>query len=440
MFSVILFWTIFTQPHITSLSQPLPSEDSIAIFGSCWDVTTGIDLSVKVTAKIREKEIFLGESNKEGLFDFPISISTSALTFEAKGYRPISMPVSVLGKSVKGDRFRLHFRMIALDSQQVAKPFNSLPGNKSTTPQIDEIPKSHFQVRDAYQGKTLTAKICLTFTRTGRTYCLDTDSTSLPTASFVGELDNIHLKVSAAGFQDYEGTLKTVHNRSGDVFYQIKLLKTVFPVLALNLDAPDGLEVEYRGEGAATAYLPYVKGRPWKEITHENAALGAQSLVAVQPGSNTILGREKYIVVPGLNLKSMHVAGISKKPPLQPETEIVKIATPSPDGRTLYFDQSSYNLRSSTKQTLDSISEFLRSQRNLQAHLTGHTDNVGPRNLNVSLSEYRARVVANYLLQRGVKPGQIIFKWKGPDSPIASNHSEEHKTKNRRVEILFMQK
>ena len=455
MYSLILLLNLFTTQHSVPANHLPVQSDSITIFGSCWDIATGVDLKVRITADVNGKRIFAGESNNEGIFDLPIPASTSELTFEARGYRTIITPIHVLGKSEKGDRFRVYFKMIALDSQQVARPVNSLPKDKTQSAQEDDIPKSHFQVRDAYLGKPLTAKICLTFTRTGRTYCLDTDSTSAPTASFVGDLENIDLKVTANGFQDYEGKLKLSPTQKGDVFYQIKLLKTVTPMLTLSFNSPTHLNIDYVIGG--TTRLPYLKGKPWKDFLLENNPLGESTIVSSIAEGGATLSTDTYHVMPGLNFKAIHVRVRSpqehtvtenkKSQTLLPDLTVKaklteRLPTKTPDlitmgafKTTLYFDQSSYILRTGTKPTLDSISEFLRKQRNFKAQVTGHTDNVGNRNLNISLSEYRARVVANYLQQKGVQPRQIIYKWKGPDLPVASNDKEANRVNNRRVEI-----
>jgi outer membrane protein OmpA-like peptidoglycan-associated protein len=96
-------------------------------------------------------------------------------------------------------------------------------------------------------------------------------------------------------------------------------------------------------------------------------------------------------------------------------------------------------LRNETKTVLDSISRFLPGHPGLIANVTGYTDNVGKKDLNLRLSEYRARVVVNYLKQKGIPENQILFTWKGSESPAASNDTEENKVKNRRVEIRFLE-
>jgi len=53
----------------------------------------------------------------------------------------------------------------------------------------------------------------------------------------------------------------------------------------------------------------------------------------------------------------------------------------------------------------------------------------------MTLAEYRAKVVVNYLKLKGVKPQQTAAKWKGPDLSGGPNDSNENKEKNRRVEV-----
>lgn len=170
----------------------------------------------------------------------------------------------------------------------------------------------------------------------------------------------------------------------------------------------------------------------------ENINLGQHALKAVLDGSGTVFFEENFTVMPGLNFRAVHVTG-----PLPKSDHTLDSAGNHPptrlaDNVTLYFDQSSYALRTKTKLTLDSVSGFLTKMPDCKVQITGHTDNVGKHALNVSLSEYRARVVASYLRQHGVHPQQINFNWKGPDSPVAVNSDEQNKMKNRRVELQVL--
>ncbi|GAB4051475.1 hypothetical protein GCM10028810_49670 [Spirosoma litoris] len=101
----------------------------------------------------------------------------------------------------------------------------------------------------------------------------------------------------------------------------------------------------------------------------------------------------------------------------------------------LYFDQSSPKLRPGVKVTLDSIAQQLAEQPAWLATVTGYTDNVGKRELNLVLAEHRAKTVADYLKQRGVHPDQIIVKWEEPEPKASAKNLEDTKTISRRVAV-----
>lgn len=100
----------------------------------------------------------------------------------------------------------------------------------------------------------------------------------------------------------------------------------------------------------------------------------------------------------------------------------------------LYFDQSSELLRPRVKTTLDSLARLLIEQRALTATITGYTDNVGKRELNLILAENRAKAVGNYLKSRGVPTTQMSTHWEGPDP----NESKVVKTIGRRVVVQLL--
>ena len=50
-----------------------------------------------------------------------------------------------------------------------------------------------------------------------------------------------------------------------------------------------------------------------------------------------------------------------------------------------------------------------------------HTDTVGTREMNLTLSLRRARAVARFLVERGVRPQRVTVRGQGPDEPLADN-------------------
>ena len=65
----------------------------------------------------------------------------------------------------------------------------------------------------------------------------------------------------------------------------------------------------------------------------------------------------------------------------------------------------------------------------------GHTDAMGPRPANVSLSLARAQAVKAYLSGKGLPVDSLTASGMGPDQPVASNATEEGRARNRRIEF-----
>lgn len=107
-----------------------------------------------------------------------------------------------------------------------------------------------------------------------------------------------------------------------------------------------------------------------------------------------------------------------------------------PDGVT--FDVGSYTLKPEFRATLDKVAQSLNEYPNSLIDVYGHTDSTGSDAYNQTLSENRARTVANYLTSRGVSASRIRSQGFGETMPVASNDTEEGRAKNRRVEIKIV--
>lgn len=101
----------------------------------------------------------------------------------------------------------------------------------------------------------------------------------------------------------------------------------------------------------------------------------------------------------------------------------------------LYFDQSSYQLRPGVKSSLDSVARVLVSQPGLVVAVTGYTDTIGKRELNLALAERRARTIAQYLKRDGVPATQILVSWEGPAKKTLAGDPEAVTTISRRAVI-----
>lgn len=95
-------------------------------------------------------------------------------------------------------------------------------------------------------------------------------------------------------------------------------------------------------------------------------------------------------------------------------------------------------LQESEKKRLNDMLEVFRIYGN-DLLITGHTALAGTEEGRNHLSVERARVVAEYLISKGVRNiNQVFTEGKGADVPIASNDTPEGRARNRRVEITFL--
>ena len=106
--------------------------------------------------------------------------------------------------------------------------------------------------------------------------------------------------------------------------------------------------------------------------------------------------------------------------------------------RQVVFAQSEYTLLPESYAELDRLVKALQTRPTLQIEIAGHTDNVGDKRLNQTLSEFRAKVVATYLTRHGISDSRITSKGYGGSRPIAGNASETQRAQNRRVEFTVI--
>lgn len=106
----------------------------------------------------------------------------------------------------------------------------------------------------------------------------------------------------------------------------------------------------------------------------------------------------------------------------------------------IHFPGDSADLVASEQQKLKLIGDILKQYPDRDILVEGHTaDVVGGREPQ-QLSEDRAAAVGNFLLSLGVRqPNQISYRGWGATKPLAPNDTEEHRAKNRRVEITILE-
>ena len=68
--------------------------------------------------------------------------------------------------------------------------------------------------------------------------------------------------------------------------------------------------------------------------------------------------------------------------------------------------------------------------------IVGHTDNIGNKDKNMTLSADRASAVKNFLVEKGINESRMTTKGLGDTKPVASNKTPEGRAQNRRIEFI----
>ncbi len=107
----------------------------------------------------------------------------------------------------------------------------------------------------------------------------------------------------------------------------------------------------------------------------------------------------------------------------------------------VFFDTDSAKLSGDAKAALKQIVKPLTAAKSRHIRVRGHTDSTGDEKYNQQLSEKRAETVADYLINKGdLNPDTLSYEGRGALDPIADNSIADGRAKNRRVEIILLDK
>jgi outer membrane protein OmpA-like peptidoglycan-associated protein len=111
------------------------------------------------------------------------------------------------------------------------------------------------------------------------------------------------------------------------------------------------------------------------------------------------------------------------------------------DGRIaiygIYFDFDKAELKAESQPQIDQLATLLKDNPGLSVLVVGHTDGQGGFDYNLKLSQLRAQAVTDALIaNHGVAASRVTPAGAGMVAPVATNRTEEGRSKNRRVEIV----
>ncbi|MEO6772089.1 MAG: OmpA family protein [Kofleriaceae bacterium] len=107
----------------------------------------------------------------------------------------------------------------------------------------------------------------------------------------------------------------------------------------------------------------------------------------------------------------------------------------------ILFDSGRTDVKPIGKAALAKVAQVLATVPDRDFLVAGHTDNVPIRTelfpSNWELSTRRAVEVVKYLVAQGMKPTVLAAAGYGEFDPIVDNDTPEHRTQNRRIEIVL---
>lgn len=113
----------------------------------------------------------------------------------------------------------------------------------------------------------------------------------------------------------------------------------------------------------------------------------------------------------------------------------------------IFFDSGRATLKTGGKDVLQKVGEALKGYENKVIRVVGHTDNVPVAKAlqatfpsNWELSVARATNVVRFLQEVGIPPERMVASGRSEYDPVASNDTSEGRQKNRRIEIMLIDK
>lgn len=345
-----------------------------------------------------------------------VSKQARFLTVSCQNYRSVRLPVHWSLIQTDSVSFRFRIPMVPVDKPTKNQPYfqsEQHPLKMAESANQHRRIAAQFVILDALTNRPVSAEVCLFFTKENRRTCLVTNS--LRTELLKSDI--VALEVRAPGFQPYLGNLVVADSaRQATTIYRI------------NLNPTPTLLVGYLSSAvtAGTIGLRSTDNRFRQPVARSDSV---HFSVAAPPGIYQLTGIRKGDANVDHTIRlaeGLTGYAVSAHPKQQPDTRAETV---------IYFTQSSYELTDSAKLTLDRLFLILQQHPQQTLRIVGHTDAVGNPQLNLTLSEFRAKITRAYLERKGIRTERLHLEAMGAARPVAPNDSEENRRYNRRVSL-----
>lgn len=107
----------------------------------------------------------------------------------------------------------------------------------------------------------------------------------------------------------------------------------------------------------------------------------------------------------------------------------------------VYFETNSDAIAASSLVQIENIVNILNAYPNAKVKFGGYTDNSGSQEINVPLSEGRAKSVMNEITKKGINSERLSAEGYGAEHPVCpANDTDVCKAQNRRVDVRIINK
>ena len=101
------------------------------------------------------------------------------------------------------------------------------------------------------------------------------------------------------------------------------------------------------------------------------------------------------------------------------------------------FAKTDPQFDNATEIAINSLCAAMKADKNIKILVTGHTDNVGSAEGNMTYGKKRAEALKALMVKRGAPASQISTATRGEEEPVVENDTEEHRYQNRRAVITL---
>jgi len=109
--------------------------------------------------------------------------------------------------------------------------------------------------------------------------------------------------------------------------------------------------------------------------------------------------------------------------------------------RPIYFESGKGDIKKESLPLLDAVAAALAKDRKIALlEIAVHSDERGDDQWNLKLTQQRAEAVRDYLVGKGIDAGRLRATGYGESKPIDKGHNEKAWAKNRRTELVILQR